>query len=110
MNITGVSSSAVAPRWVLFTAGASLGAIALAVALLRATTAGGLLLALVGLLLLLLFVRAWLVITAKAHRYLSSRDDLSDVVRLLMIATVFVAVPVVGLLVVGASLMLLNTG
>ena len=109
VNITGVSSSAVAPRWVLFTAGASVGSIAVAVALLRATTAGGLLLALGGLLLLLLFVRAWLVITAKAHRYLSSRGDLSDVIRLLMIATVFVAVPLVGLLVVGASLLMLNT-
>ena len=59
-----------------------------------------------GVVLLLLFVREWLVVTAKAHRYLLTRRDLGDWVRLLAIATVFLGFGGVGLLALVLSLVI----
>jgi hypothetical protein len=49
----------------------------------------------------MLFVTRWFVITAKARRYLVSRQDLGDWTRLAILAAVYLAIPVaIGVLLV----------
>ena len=95
-----------APPWVVVAAVGSIAAILGALTLLRTGTAAGVLVLVGGLLLQILFLRGWFITTARTNRYLVGRQDLGDWVRLAMIASAFVAVPIGGVLIAGAILAL----
>lgn len=100
-NVTGVSSSRLAPPWVLGASAASIGAMVVAVAVLRSGSIAGVLFGAGAVVATVLFVSRWFVITAKARRYLVTRGDLGDWTRLAILAAIYVLIPVgTGLLLV----------
>jgi hypothetical protein len=103
-NITGVSSSAVAPRWAVITAAASVIAILVAVFVIRSGAVAAVLFGAAAWVLMALLVTRWLVLTAKTRRYLVARHDLGDWARLAILAGVFMSIPVGAALVLVAIL------
>lgn len=93
-NITGVSSSAIAPPLVVALSLSAIAAILVALMLLRTGAVAGILIFVGGFVLQILFVRGWFIATARVHRYLVGRHGLADLVRLGLIAAAFVAIPV----------------
>ena len=100
-NITGVSSSRLAPRWALSAGAISIGAMVVAIAVLRSGVAAAVLFTIGAVVAMVLFVSRWFVITAKARRYLVTRGDLGDWTRIAILAAIYVLIPVgTGLLLV----------
>lgn len=58
--------------------------------------------------LVLLFLRAWLIATARTRGYLVTRSDWGDVARVAALAGVFLTIPVVGAVVGYAFLLLMG--
>ena len=107
-NITGVSSSRLVPRWWLLGMAASIVLIAVGVGVLRSGTGAALSFGLGTVVLVPLFLREWFVITAKGYQYLRSKPDLPDDLRLLMLAGLFLVIPILGGLVGFVGLVLLR--
>jgi len=100
-GLTGVSTAPIAPGWVLATIMVAILAVIAGVAVARSAP-----LAMIGMwVLIAVFLRAWLILTARVHRYLRTRSDLGDWTRLALLSGAFLAVPMVtGAILVGALL------
>lgn len=101
-NITGVSSSRLAPRWALLAGAMSIVAMVVPIAALKSGPVAGGLFAIGAVVATVLFVSRWFVITAKVRRYLVARDDLGDWTRMAILAAIYVLIPV------GTGLLLLT--
>jgi hypothetical protein len=107
-SLTGISSLRIAPRWVVV---ATVGFSALLVVAFGALRSGELRggLVFVGLWgLALLFMRTWLIATARTRRYLVSRPDWGDFPRLAALAGAFLLIPAVGAVALYAFLLLMG--
>ena len=102
-NLTGVSSAAIAPAWLWATT-----AVAILVVIAGVAAARSVVVAMIGGWVLIgIFVRGWLIVTARAHRYLRGRADLGDWTRLALLSGAFLAVPIASaVILVGALLAL----
>lgn len=72
----------------------SIGAMVVAVVVLRSGSAAGVLFGIGAVIATVLFISRWFVITAKARRYLVTRDDLGDWTRMAILAAIYVLIPV----------------
>lgn len=103
VNISGVSSSQLAPRWVRISGFASVIMLAVSFGLLRSYPVGAVPFSVGGFGLLFMFLRTWIIATARTHRYLLSRPEMDDVRRLASLALVFAGIPIVSGLLLGAA-------
>lgn len=95
-NITGVSSSPIAPRWVIAATIVSLILLMVAAVGWQSGLIRGGLLLIAFATLLLLFLRTWSVVTARARQQLLLRNDWSDGTRLALLTAVFLLIPLAG--------------
>jgi hypothetical protein len=96
VGITGVSTSRLGPPWVIFGAAACLAMIFVAMVGYRSGVFRGALVA-VGLVgLALLFLRTWLILTARTRRFLVARPDWDDNTRLAVFLVTYVAILLAG--------------
>jgi hypothetical protein len=107
-SLTGISSLRIAPMWVTLATAGFVAILVVAFGTLRSGEfRGGLVF--VGLWgLVLLFLRTWLIATARTRRYLITRSDWGDVPRLAALAGIFVTIPAVGAVVGYAFLLLMG--
>jgi hypothetical protein len=104
VNVSGVSSSQLAPRWVRISGLSFVIMLAVSLGLLRSYPVGAIPFSVSSFGLFLLFLRTWLIATSRAHRYLLSRPELGDAQRMAALAAVFAGIPIMGGLLLGASL------
>lgn len=94
-GLTGISTLRVAPPWVLALTLVFVVALVLALGAWRSGPVRGALV-FVGLWgIVLLFLRTWLIATARARNYLVTRTDWSDAARLAIIGALVLLVPIV---------------
>ena len=103
-GLTGVSSAAIAPAWVWATI-----VVAVLVMIAGVAVARSVVLAMIGVWVLIgIFVRGWMIVTARAHRYLRARADLGDWTRLALLSGAFLAVPIVSAFILLGALLALS--
>ena len=107
-GLTGISSLRIAPRWVLLAAGGFVLIALVSVAGLRSGQLRGALVFVGFWGLILLFLRAWLIATAQARRFLVTRPDWGDLPRLAALGGFFLVIPALGGVAGGVFLLLLD--